>query len=71
MTQTLFKYISMAINKECTIKMFETLHSVTEMSMHKKYCPLLPSVNAHKIITPSANEVCIHLLTYSMVQSPS
>lgn len=32
-TQNLFKYKSMAI-KECTLKIFETLHSVTEMSMH-------------------------------------
>lgn len=50
----------MAINKESTLKIFETLHSVTEMSMHIKYCQLLLSVNAHKIIIPSTNEVCIH-----------
>ena len=63
-TQKLFKYISMAVNKECTLKIFETLHFGPEMSMHIKYCPLLPSVNAHKIILPSTNEVCMHLLTY-------
>lgn len=50
----------MAINKECTLKIFETLHSVTEMSMHIKYCPLLLSVHAHKIILLLTNEVCIH-----------
>jgi hypothetical protein len=59
-TQTLFKYISMAVNKECTLKIFETLHSVTATSMHIKYCPILLSVHAHKIILPSATEVCMH-----------
>jgi len=52
----------MAIKKVCTLKIFETLHSVTEMSMHihVKPCPLLLSVNARKIILPSTNEVCTH-----------
>jgi len=50
----------MAINKEYTLKIFETLHSLNEMSIHIKCCPLLLTVNAHKIILPSTNEVCIH-----------
>jgi len=47
----------MAIKKVCTLKIFETLHSVTEMSMHihVKHCPLLLSVNARKIIIPSTH----------------
>jgi hypothetical protein len=50
----------MAISRKSTFKIFKTLHYVTEMSMHIKYCPLLLNVHAHKIILPSINEVCMH-----------